>query len=137
VQIDFVWKRRHEEEDDDVDMIPLIDISLVLLIFFMMTAAVSGAGLLFDTPKAENKLLAIDAHMSWVGISRDSDGKLIFSLGQGEQVEGRYDRQEDLLQGLEEHLGKVQEPVNIRIRGDRHLPIEVIQEMTAGIANTN
>ncbi len=30
-----------EEEDDDPDMIPLIDISLVLLIFFMMTSVVS------------------------------------------------------------------------------------------------
>src|SRR5262249_17979296 len=27
---DFAWKRGHEEEDDDPDMIPLIDVSLVL-----------------------------------------------------------------------------------------------------------
>jgi len=33
----------HDEEvDDEVDMIPLIDISLVLLIFFMMTSVVSA-----------------------------------------------------------------------------------------------
>src|SRR4051794_19833943 len=37
VQVDFAWRPRTDDEDDDVDMIPLIDISLVLLIFFMMT----------------------------------------------------------------------------------------------------
>src|SRR5271165_6313377 len=39
IQLDISWKRPGDgEEDDDVDMIPLIDVSLVLLIFFMMTA---------------------------------------------------------------------------------------------------
>src|SRR5436190_16318150 len=38
VRLDFAWKPQRDEEDDDVDMIPLIDVSLVLLIFFMMTA---------------------------------------------------------------------------------------------------
>src|SRR6266545_2761747 len=38
VQVDFSWKPRRGDDDEDVDMIPLIDISLVLLIFFMMTA---------------------------------------------------------------------------------------------------
>src|SRR5215469_9513747 len=37
VELEFSWKRKPEEEEDDVDMIPLIDISLVLLIFFIMT----------------------------------------------------------------------------------------------------
>src|SRR5687768_12983785 len=31
VAVDFTFKRAGEEEDDDVDMIPLIDVSLVLL----------------------------------------------------------------------------------------------------------
>src|SRR5262245_52020574 len=51
---------RHDEEADDPDMIPLIDITLVLLIFFMMTAAVQ-AGLFspIDTPPARHQLLQI------------------------------------------------------------------------------
>src|SRR4029079_1369710 len=31
-------KKHYQDGDDDVDMIPLIDISMVLLVFFMMTA---------------------------------------------------------------------------------------------------
>ena len=34
--------RKLEAEDDDVDMIPLIDVSLVLLVFFMMTTAAAS-----------------------------------------------------------------------------------------------
>lgn len=36
--IDLEIPHKKEHEDDEVDMIPLIDISLVLLVFFMMTA---------------------------------------------------------------------------------------------------
>ena len=42
VEFDDGWGRPHGDEDDDVDMIPLIDISLVLLIYFMMTSAISA-----------------------------------------------------------------------------------------------
>ncbi len=38
IEIDFGPSKPPEEEDEDVDMIPLIDISMVLLVFFMMTA---------------------------------------------------------------------------------------------------
>src|SRR5262245_23384413 len=34
VQLDFGWKPRKPEQEEDFDMIPLIDVSLVLLIFF-------------------------------------------------------------------------------------------------------
>src|SRR6516164_8744053 len=51
---------RGEEEDEDVDMIPLIDISLVLLIFFMMTAStVPGVLSAIATPAASHQVASI------------------------------------------------------------------------------
>src|SRR5438309_6556968 len=44
VEIDFAWRKPRLDEGDDVDMIPRIDVSLVLLIFFMITTTVAGAG---------------------------------------------------------------------------------------------
>ena len=38
----FGFGARREEEESDPDMIPLIDVSLVLLIFFMMTSTVAA-----------------------------------------------------------------------------------------------
>src|ERR1700730_8272616 len=54
VQLDFGWKRRRPDEEEDVDMIPLIDVSLVLLIFFMRTASGVGASVLFPPPAADS-----------------------------------------------------------------------------------
>src|SRR5436305_14834815 len=68
VQVDFTWKRPRSDEDDDVDMIPLIDISLVLLIFFMMTAADGGAGTLIATPRARHFDVTANPEVVWVGI---------------------------------------------------------------------
>src|SRR5438445_10074518 len=73
VQVDFTWKRRRGDEDDDVDMIPLIDISLVLLIFFMMTAAVGGAGTLIATPKAQHFNVTANPEVVWIGIRPGKD----------------------------------------------------------------
>jgi biopolymer transport protein ExbD len=42
--------RRANDDDDDVDMIPLIDVSLVLLVFFMMTAVVARNDSPVDIP---------------------------------------------------------------------------------------
>src|SRR5438128_608643 len=39
VEAELAWRPDSDREEDDPDMIPLIDIALVLLIFFMMTAA--------------------------------------------------------------------------------------------------
>ena len=90
VEVEIAWKRRAEDEDDDVDMIPLIDVSLVLLVFFIMTtAAIGGVVSTIRTPPAEHKLLAIDKNMLWVGIDRDGEGQLVYYLGQGEQKEAK------------------------------------------------
>src|SRR5271166_6577687 len=53
VELEFRYKKPHEEEDSECDMIPLIDVSLVLLIFFMLTATGVGASSLVNTPETE------------------------------------------------------------------------------------
>ena len=133
VHVDFTWKPRSVEEDDDVDMIPLIDISLVLLIFFMMTAAVgSGAGT-FNTPKAQYLLLNSKPEMWWIGIRYDGKpGTEQYSLGKGDTGEGTpYDSREALIQGLEKELKEQSNPVEIRVRADWRIPCEVIIQQLA------
>lgn len=132
VQVEVAWKRRAEDEDDDVDMIPLIDVSLVLLVFFIMTtAAIGGAVSLIRTPPAEHKLLAIDKNMIWVGIDDpERNHQFIYYLGQGDQGEPKTFRDkrqllvevDDMLRG---HRG-----VDVRIKANLHLPFEVVRDMT-------
>jgi biopolymer transport protein ExbD len=128
VEADFNWRRGAGEEDDDPDMIPLIDISLVLLIFFMMTAAIQ-AGLFtpIDTPPALHQLTTIQEGTYWVGVDKDSSGQLRYTLGQDDRTleQGGPDLAH-VKQRLQKELAKVKGEVRINLRGDRKLPIEAI-----------
>ena len=75
VETGFSWKRRRDEEDSEVDMIPLIDVSLVLLIFFMLTTKdVGGGGPQIPTPPAVYGSLVNAPDAVWVGINFKGKG---------------------------------------------------------------
>jgi hypothetical protein len=73
VQLDFNYKRRHDEEEGDPDMIPLIDVSLVLLIFFMMTTTSIAIGASLQLPAAYYGLKTSNPDLLWVGIDCDAE----------------------------------------------------------------
>src|SRR5215470_7038495 len=70
VAVEFSWKPAKSSEEDDPDMIPLIDISLVLLVFFMMTSTVIIAATQIETPAARTGGMANPVGVWWVGIDR-------------------------------------------------------------------
>jgi biopolymer transport protein ExbD len=119
----------HEAEDDDVDMIPLIDVSLVLLIFFMMTTAVaSGVFSPINTPAAKHQLASISADMLWIGIEL-KEQTTWFSLGKDKEktqylVNPTMDGEE-----VSKALAEEGE-VKVRLRADKNLPIETIKGVT-------
>ena len=149
VALDFAWKGRASAEDEDVDMVPLIDISLVLLIFFMMTAALSTGVLSpINTPRAKYQLAAIEKDMYWVGIdNKDNLGNVkndasgwplpYYSVGKGDttfSMPGGGSRdftaiQQILRTKFKDHKGAIP----VRIRADRGLPVRVIRETTADL----
>ena len=143
VELDVPVGTRHDEEDEDVDMIPLIDISLVLLIFFMMTASVSSGFLSFiKTPSAKHQLSTIARESYWVGIEpksrsglseKGSDGREMpwYSVGldQKELLAPTTD-QAKVLELLTPRLGKEVGEVRIHLRADQTLPIEAIKGIT-------
>ena len=85
VEPGFRWRRPPELEDAEVDMIPLIDVSLVLLIFFMLTTTDVGAGgPPIQTQAIENGFVANASIDSvWVGMDLGGDGKPVYSCGIG------------------------------------------------------
>jgi hypothetical protein len=147
VDMGFNWKNPTEAEDEDVDMIPLIDISLVLLIFFMMTASVSS-GLFspINTPPARHQLGAIAKDMLWVGIdTKDREGKVepgpdgkavtFYSLGiENTSLEPPTANLSEVLAKLEGTIAEKEQElagkVRLRIRADESLPIETVSKTT-------
>jgi biopolymer transport protein ExbD len=144
VELGLDWHRAGEEEDDDVDMIPLIDISLVLLIFFMMTASVGSE--MFSaiaTPAAEHQLAAITLGTYWVGIdARSKSGVAPKSDGGrpppwfsfGKDTKALLEPTNDSAQVLEALAKELQDSaggeVKIRLRAEKSLPIETVQGIT-------
>jgi biopolymer transport protein ExbD len=83
VEMDVAWKRRVEEEESDPDMIPLIDVSLVLLIFFMMTATVAVSSPI-AVPQMKNVAdLKGDPNSLLIKIDKRPNGELEYSLSLG------------------------------------------------------
>jgi biopolymer transport protein ExbD len=144
VELEHEWHRTSEEEDDDVDMIPLIDISLVLLIFFMMTASVeTGVMSAIATPSAQHQLAAITRETYWVGIDKhgrggavekDDEGRPIpwYSFGKDnkELVKPTRERRE-ISDALSNELkDSPATDVTIRVRAEKTLPIEMVKGAT-------
>jgi biopolymer transport protein ExbD len=128
-----------EGEDDDVDMIPLIDVSLVLLIFFMMTTAIaSGIFSPIPTPAAAHQTETISSDMYWLGIAIDDTTKdTLFSLGKDTDKSGylvKPTTNDDMIvEGLVKELQSAEGDVRIRLRADKRLPIETIKTATLGL----
>jgi biopolymer transport protein ExbD len=138
VEIDFAWQPRTEDEDQDVDMIPLIDVSLVLLIFFMMTTSISTAvASKIVTPQADyGTKLVNDNTILWVGIDRPQGQRPpLYSVGRADQGAAAENRDLTEAQALQrvEALLKEGGPAKIRIRADRTLPYEVVKHLTVAL----
>jgi biopolymer transport protein ExbD len=86
VEVGFTWKRKPDEDETDVDMIPLIDVSLVLLIYFvirLMTIDAAGANQPIPTPTAEHgDLYAVTPDSLWIGIDVGGNGDPVYSVGE-------------------------------------------------------
>ena len=85
VILDVPVKHAREEDDDDVDMIPLIDVSLVLLVFFMLTATSVAVSTTIKTPETEYGLVTDNPESLRIDIQLDPEGVVLYSLGVGQK----------------------------------------------------
>ncbi|MGL4554431.1 MAG: ExbD/TolR family protein [Gemmataceae bacterium] len=130
--------RRHaEEEDDDVDMIPLIDVTLVLLIFFMMTATTAGAAAMVATPRAETGQVADDPNGVRIDIRPDDDGKPLYSVAEGNNPAGEDDREltslSALLGRLKVYLDRRRTPATLTINAHKDLKAVIARDLILGL----
>ncbi len=124
------YRRRHDEEDEDVDMIPLIDVSLVLLIYFMLAAGGAAAASLIRTPAAEHGSMVPNPSAVRIDIGPDpADGTPVYSVGEGGAPPAEDDKD---LRSLQAVLNRVQAALNRRddkaeviINLDKNLPAKL------------
>jgi biopolymer transport protein TolR len=72
-------KRRRRRAMSDINVVPYIDVMLVLLIIFMVTAPLLNLGVDIELPKSNAK--ALDQKKEPVLVSIDKDGRMYLTLG--------------------------------------------------------
>ncbi len=132
IELDFNWKRHADDEDDDVDMIPLIDISLVLLIFFMMTTTVASISRI-QVPTMENAT-KIDTAKDILRIDIDMvDGKPAYAFAKGTAAPAAADAnlpdEVRLFVPFDTSLVAYSSPPKVRVAAHGELPYEVVERI--------
>jgi biopolymer transport protein ExbD len=121
------------DEDDDVDMIPLIDISMVLLVFFIMMRA-AGALAPVDVPEMKYAgQLSNDPDAVTITIEKKTQEEVFYAVRVGQQPpkpgHDQLTTPEAAITALNDLLATAQRPPEVRIACRKELPRERVYEL--------
>jgi biopolymer transport protein ExbD len=132
--VEPIRPRRRAEEDDDVDMIPLIDISMVLLVFFII---ISATGALSPVNVPEMRYageLVSDPEAITISIEKASETDVYYSVRTGSNPptpdNDRLPTPEAALAALDSMLSDRTRPPEVRIACAKELPSERVLEIS-------
>jgi biopolymer transport protein ExbD len=126
-------RKTREAEDDEVDMIPLIDISMVLLVFFIMIRA-TGALAPVDVPEMKYAgELSNDPSAITISIDKADEFTVIYSVRVGQSPpRPEHDKlatPEAAIAALDALLAETKEPPEVRIACRKDLPNDRVSEL--------
>jgi biopolymer transport protein ExbD len=130
IDLGLTVAKRSDSEEDDPDMIPLIDISLVLLIFFMMTAGSLITASPVETPPAESARVRVIKPKETVTVSMTMvNDRVHYFVGDGAEQELT---ESELLDAVAAKLreGTVVEAV---VKANPWIPYERVQQLLIGL----
>jgi biopolymer transport protein TolR len=109
----------------DINVVPYIDVMLVLLIIFMVTAPMLTQGIKVDLPKVEASDIEIQANQEPLIVSVDSNGAYFMEMS---SLSGKAMELPDLVEATAKLLSGNQ-ALSILIRGDKNVPYGKIVEL--------
>ena len=132
--------RKKRKPMADINVVPYIDVMLVLLIVFMVTAPLLNQGIDVELPQANNEPLSIDENQATLVVSITSSGEYFLSIGATGE-----DRQATNLEGVGEQVGKIvsaNPEIQVLVEGDTKADwgamIQLLTTLQAvGVANPN
>jgi biopolymer transport protein ExbD len=130
------WPRAKDEGDDDVDMIPLIDISMVLLVFFIMMQTASSLAPVDVPDMTYAGPLTTNPNAITIVVDKASETEVAYSVHVGEQppkpeydnLKG-YEGRRAAVRAVEALLPDTPRPREVRIACRRDLPSERVFEL--------
>ena len=73
--------RKKRQPMSEINVVPYIDVMLVLLIVFMVTAPMLNQGIEVDLPQANNEPLNLDENLESLIVSITANGEYFLSIG--------------------------------------------------------
>jgi biopolymer transport protein TolR len=73
--------RKKRKPMGEINVVPFIDVMLVLLVVFMVTAPLLNQGIEVELPEANNEPLAIDENIETLVVSLTAQGEYFISVG--------------------------------------------------------
>lgn len=132
--------RKRRKPVAEINVVPYIDVMLVLLIVFMVTAPLLNQGIEVDLPQANNEPLDIDENMETLVVSITSNGEYFLSVGATGE-----DRESVTLKTVGEQVRRITEAnptIQVLVEGDAQADwgamITLITTLqAAGVSNPN
>jgi biopolymer transport protein TolR len=116
----------------EINVVPYIDVTLVLLIIFMITAPLIQSGVDVDLPQADAKLIDQENMPTPIIITVDKNGQYFIDLGNGEEDEPVS--ASDLLL-LTAAVRKNKPATQVYIRGDQQVAYGKVVTVMAALKN--
>lgn len=119
--------RQKRKPMSDINVVPYIDVMLVLLIIFMVTAPMLTQGVKVDLPKVEASDIEIQANQEPLIVSIDSNGAYFMEMS---SLSGKAMELADLVDATAKLLSSNQ-ALSILIRGDKNVLYGRVVELMA------
>ena len=132
--------RKKRKPMGEINVVPFIDVMLVLLVVFMVTAPLLDQGIEVELPEANNEPLDLDENLETLVVSLTAEGDYFISLGATGE-----DRQPVTLETLGQQVGIITNTnpeIQVLVEGDTEAGwgamVNLITTLqAAGVANPN
>ena len=133
--------RNRRKPVSEMNVVPYIDVMLVLLVIFMVTAPMLNQGVKVDLPKVSSQALPQDNNSRVLTISIKADQSYYWNMGEEvdtDQGKGSETSTElpQLIQAVGSILGANSgqgKTVQVLVRGDKLVPYEAVMKVMGGL----
>ena len=125
-------ERKRRKPMAEINVVPYIDVTLVLLIIFMITAPLIQSGVDVDLPQADAKNISLEDLPNPVIITITKTGDFFIDLGNGEDDE-LVTANEVLI--LTQAVRKNKPATQVYIRGDKEVEYGKVVTVMAALKN--
>lgn len=124
-----VNRRNRRKPMSEINMVPFIDIMMVLLVAFMISAPMITQGVKVELPKTSSEIIALPEDKAVLIVSVKSDGSYFMDIGSD------HDKAVDLA-SLTEKVGKLvmaRPDIQVLIQGDTQVAYGAVVQLMAGL----